>query len=81
MTKPLVFSQLSTVSNSNEVKRRQSRKSFSDVEYPKVTFNMVGPRVTPSKSKGKQLALNSEESDSEHSSSVKEILIELEGIY
>jgi len=42
---------------------------------------MVGPSTTPSKSKGKQLALNSEESDIECFSGLKEILVEPEGIY
>ena len=42
---------------------------------------MVGPSTTPSKSKGKQLALSSEESYDEHSSGLKEILIKPEGIY
>jgi len=46
-----------------------------------VTSNMVGPRTTPSKSKRKQLAISSEESDVEPSSGLKEILIEPEGIY
>ena len=83
MTKPSVFSLLSKVSNSNSTKRQQSRKkkSFSDAEYPEVTSNMVGPSITPSKSKEKQLALSSKESDIEHSSSLKEISIEPEEIY
>jgi len=42
---------------------------------------MVGPSTTLSKSKGKQLALSSEESDVEFSSDLKEILIEPERIY
>jgi len=42
---------------------------------------MVGPSATPSKSKGKQLALSSEESDTKCSSSLKEILIKPERIY
>ena len=42
---------------------------------------MVAPSATPSKLKGKQLALSSEESDAECSSGLKEILIEPEGIY
>ena len=49
--------------------------------YPNVISNIVGPSTTPSKSKGKQLAFYSEESDNERSSSLKEILIESEGIY
>ena len=42
---------------------------------------MVGPSTILSKSKEKQLAFNSEESDIECSSGLKEILIEPEGIY
>ena len=42
---------------------------------------MVVPSVIPSKSKGKQLAFSSKESDTERSSGLKEILIEPEGIY
>ena len=46
-----------------------------------MTSNMVGPSITPSKPKGKQLARNYEESDVERSLSLKEILVEPEGIY
>jgi len=42
---------------------------------------MVGPSATSSKLKGKQLALNSKESDVERSSGLKEILIEPERIH
>ena len=42
---------------------------------------MVGLSVTPSKLKGKQLALSSEELEAEYSLSLKEILIKLERIY
>jgi len=42
---------------------------------------MMGPSTTPSKSKGKQPTFNSEESDVEYSSGLKEILDEPEGIY
>jgi len=42
---------------------------------------MAGLGTTLSKSKGKQLALSSEESYTKRSSGLKEILIELEGIY
>ena len=42
---------------------------------------MVGPRTTPSKSKGKQFAFSSEESNTERSSGLKEIMIEPERIY
>jgi len=68
---------------SNSAKRRRSwkKKSFSDVEYPEVTANMVGPSLTPSKSKGKQLAVSSEESDVDRSPDLKDILIEPEGVY
>jgi len=74
---------LSVTPPSNSTKRYRSHKkrSFSDVEYSEMSFNMVGPSTTPSKSKGKQLAINSEESDVEPSSGLKEILIESEGIY
>ena len=82
MSKASVFNQLSAISTSNLAKRRHSckKKLFSDVEYPEVASNMVGPSTTPSKSKRKQLALNSE-SDAERSSGLKEILIEPEGTY
>jgi len=63
------------------MRQSHKKKSFSDAEYPEVTSNMVGPSTAPSKSNGKQLALSSEESDAEYSSSLKEILIEPEGIY
>jgi len=57
ITKPSVFSWLSKASNSNSVKRRRSRKkSFSDIEYPEVTSNMVSPSTTPSR-KGSNLPL------------------------
>jgi len=42
---------------------------------------MVGPSATPSKSKGKQLALSSKESDTECFSGLKEILLEPKEIY
>ena len=42
---------------------------------------MVGPSATPRKSKGKQPALSTEESDVEYSSGLKEILVEPKGIY
>jgi len=42
---------------------------------------MVGPSTTPSNSKGKQLAYSFDESDTEHSSGLKEILIKPEGLY
>ena len=42
---------------------------------------MVGLITTPSKSKGKQLGISSENFDVEHSSGLKKLLIEPEGIY
>jgi len=42
---------------------------------------MVGPCITPSKSKGKQPVVCSGESDDESSSGLKEILNESEGVY
>ena len=83
MSKLSVFNRLSTSSPSNLVKRRHPYKKrlFPKVEYLDVTFNMVIPSTTPSKSKRKQLAISSEESDVEPSSGLKEILIEPEGIY
>jgi len=42
---------------------------------------MVSPSTTSSKSKRKQLSFSSEESDTECSSSLKEILVEPEEIY
>ena len=46
-----------------------------------MTTNMVGSRSTPSKSKGKQLAVSSEESDADRSSGLKDVLVEPEGVY
>ena len=62
MTKSSVFSRLSN-SSSSKRQRFHKKKSFYDVEYLEVTSNKVGLSVTARKSKGKQLALNSEESD------------------
>jgi len=42
---------------------------------------MVGPSFTPSKSKGKQLTVSSEESNADRFSSLKDILIEPKGVY
>ena len=42
---------------------------------------MVGPSFTPSRSKGKQLAVSSEESDVDQSPGLKDILVEHEGVY
>ena len=41
------------------------RRTFTDVEYPEVTANMVGPSTTPNKTKGKQPIVSSDESDTE----------------
>ena len=59
ITKPSIFSQLSAALNSAKRRRSQKKKSFFDVEYPEVTANMTGSSSTPSKSKGKQLAVSS----------------------
>jgi len=74
-----------TSSNSfqqNSAKRRRSRKkkSFSDVEYPEVTANMVGSSFTPSKSKRKQLAVSSEESDADRSTGLKDVIVKPEEV-
>jgi len=68
---------------SNSAKRRHSckKKSFFEVEYPEVTFNMVGSSTTPRKPKGKQPAINFEDFDAKCSSGLKEVLIKPEGIY
>ena len=81
-SKLLVFNQLLAVLTFSSAKRQLTRnkKSFSNVEYLEVTSNMVDPSATSSKSKGKQLALSSEESDIECLPGLKEILIEPEGI-
>ena len=75
----LDFSQLLAASNLAKRRRSQKKKSFS--EYPEVPANMVGPSFTPSKSKGKQLAISSEESDVDWSPGLKDILVEPEGVY
>jgi len=46
-----------------------------------VTAKMVRPSSTPSKSKGKQLAVNSEESDADRTPGLKDILVKSEGVY
>ena len=46
-----------------------------------MTANMTGPSATPSKSKGKQPVVSSEESDADRSLSLKDVLIEPEGVY
>ena len=83
MSKPLVFNQLSAVLVSISLKRHRSRKkkSFSDVEYPEVSSNMVGPGTTQSKSKRNKPVVCSGKSDDEPSSDLKEILSESEGMY
>ena len=83
MNKSSVFNWLSAVPISNSAKRRLSckKKSFSDVEYPEVTSNMVGPCTISSKSNGKQSVVCSDESDDESSSGLKEILNGLERVY
>ena len=82
-SKPSVFNRLLAAPVSNSAKRRRSlkKKSFSDVEYPEVTLNMVGQCTTPSKYKGKQPVICSTESDDEPSSGLKKILSESEGVY
>ena len=82
-SKPSVFNRLLAAPVSNSAKGHHSckKKSFSDVEYPEITSNMVGPCTIPSKSKGKQSVVCSGESDDEPSSSLKEILSESEEMY
>jgi len=46
-----------------------------------MTANMVGPSFTPSKSKGKQLVVNSKKSDADRSLGLKDALVEPEGVY
>ena len=67
MSKQSVFKRLSTVPVSRLAKRRRSHKkrTFSDTEYPEVTANMVVPSITPSRAKGKQPLVNSDQSDAE----------------
>jgi len=81
ITKASIFRQLLAASNS--VKRRQCRKKklFSDIEYPEVTVNMVGSSSTPSKFKGKQLAVSSEETAADRSPGLKDSLVEPKGVY
>ena len=68
---------------SKSAKRPWSHKkiSFSDAKYPEVTANIVGSSSTPSKSKGKQLAVSLEESYVDRSPGLKDILVEPEGAY
>ena len=46
-----------------------------------MTTNMVGLSFTPSKSKGKQLVVSSEELDVDRSPDLKDVLVEPEGVY
>ena len=68
--KQWVFKRLSSTSVSRSAKRRRShtRRTFSDAEYPEVTANVVGPSITPSKTKRKQPIVSSDESDTERRS-------------
>ena len=54
-----------SVSRSAKRCRSRTRRTFSDTEYPEVTANVVGPSITPSKTKGKQPIVSSDESDTE----------------
>ena len=65
VSKQSVFRRL--ISTSRSAKRRPShrKRTFSDTEYPEVTANMVGPSTTPSRSRRKQLAVSSDQSDDE----------------
>ena len=56
---------ISSVSQSAKRRRSRTKRTFSDAEYPEVTANMVGPSTTPSKSKGKQPIVSSDEPDTE----------------
>jgi len=46
-----------------------------------VTTNMVAPCSTSSKSKGKQPAVSSEESNADRSPDLKDVLVKPEGVY
>ena len=64
--KQSMFKRLSSTSISSSAKRHHSRiRTFSDAEYPEVTGNVMGPSTTPSKTKGKQPIVSSDESDPE----------------
>ena len=39
------------------------RRTFSDVEYPEITANMMGPSTTLNKTKEKQLIVSSDQPD------------------
>ena len=73
-SKSSVFSWLSAASNSAKKRRSRKKKLFSDVEYPEVTANIVGPSFTPSP-KGSNL---SEELDADWSPGLKDVLVEPE---
>ena len=83
-SKQSVFNRLSAAPVSNLAKRRCSRRkrtfSDTDTEYPDVTSNMVGPSTSPSKSKGNQSIVSSDESDDEPSG-LRELLTEPEKVY
>jgi len=80
ITKPSIFSRLLAASNSAKKWWSRKKKSFSNVEHPEVTANVIGPSFTSSKFKEKQLIVSSEESDADRSTSLKEILVEPEGV-
>jgi len=65
VSKQSVFNQLSAMPTSRSGKRRRSRtkRTFSDMKYPKVTTNMVGPSTTPNMTQEKQPIVSSDESD------------------
>ena len=67
VSKQSVFKWLSSMLVSRLAKRHHSRtrRTFYDVEYPEVTANMMGPSTTPSRTKGKQPIVNSDEFDTE----------------
>jgi len=81
INKPSVFSRLSVASNSTKRWRSRKKQAFSYVEYPEVTANILGTSSTPRKSKGKQLAVSSEELDADQSPGLKDVLVEPEGVY
>ena len=54
-----------SVSRSAKRCHSRARRTFSDAEYPEVTANVVGLSTTPSKNKGKQPIVRSDESDTE----------------
>jgi len=62
-----VFNRLSSMPVSFSAKRRRShmRRAFSSAKYPEVTTNIVGSSTMPNRTKGKQLIVSSDESDTE----------------